>query len=431
MFIFNELPGRLIRYMDGNSKINKMTKFNGLLIAISILFFLGCKKHSNSPGTPPVPIGEKFITIGDSTSGSVLAMGVYRTQDSKFIISGTKWLYDSTVGYLNYFPMRITVNSNLALVKSKAPLTYDYGGAIQSLEYNNYVYTAINVENTTTHLPAGVKVIKTDTLNNVLWSKVVTNLSQATCFTLLSNGSFLMQGSAGTDNSMALLKLDTAGNATFRKDYTGQFLNSSFDVLEESNNYTLVAYQIVNHPHYFQTINASLLKIDFSGNIISTNLLDSFMSGSAHYYSSFHLRKNPMGGYILTTSSTAIVDPTVGGVIDEYFHLKMLNPDGSTSNSIDLTVTGNHKIVFEIPDVLQTQNENIYVLVCCDTGSEWYTEVLKFDAKGNYQDYKDMLTGEYPVGLSEAENNNFIMIHDYSAGNSITVLKMDPGLDIL
>jgi hypothetical protein len=248
-------------------------------------------------------------------------------------------------------------------------LIYEYGSAIQSIKSNNFIYTVVNTEDPLTNSFTGVKVIKTDSSNNLIWNKPISDLTQATSLILLANGDILMLGNRGSDltgtnNTMVIVKLNSDGNTIFRKDYTGQFFYSSTEILEEPANYTLVAYKVVNQPHYFQTLHPSLIKIDFSGNIISATQLDSLMAGSAHYYNSFHLKKNKPGGYLLTTTYTDIIDPTVGGVTNEYFNLKILNPDGSIAKSVDLTAAGNHKAVFQISDAIQTLNGNVYVLVC-------------------------------------------------------------------
>jgi hypothetical protein len=42
-----------------------------------------------------------------------------------------------------------------------------------------------------------------------------------------------------------------------------------------------------------------------------------------------------------------------------------------------------------------------------------------------------MLPGKFPVALSEGENNNIMMFLDNSAGNSITILKLNSNFEVL
>jgi len=414
-----------------------MMKLNLLLVITSSLLLSACKKNSTPKDLPQAPIGEINIKLGDSTTGGILAYNIIKTSENNFVISGAKWLYDTSVGYLNYFPFRLSINDNLNVASSKTRLTNDVGVAIQSIRSGNFIYTLINIGNPSTNTSANnVRIIKTDTLNNIIWSKLIDNVVRASSLTILSNGNILIQGCFGTDklniqnNPLFLLKINSNGDVLFRRDFIGQFYYGSKDVVEEANNYTLVAYQAGNNPNV-KTFVPILLKIDFLGNILSSTQLDALMGNSEHYFTSFHLLKNKDGGYILTTSNTDIIDPTVGGVINEYFFIKTLRSDGVIVKSIDLTTTGNHKVIFQISDIIQTKNGNIYTLICCQTTSRWYTEILKFDSQANYLDYKDMLPEKFPVGLCETDNNNFIMLFNYSSGNSITVLKMDPNLNTL
>jgi len=101
----------------------------------------------------------------------------------------------------------------------------------------------------------------------------------------------------------------------------------------------------------------------------------------------------------------------------------------SLTNDINRKLSGTQ--VYRIADVLQTKNGNIYVLLNLELGSEWSTQIVKFDAQGNYIADKILPMGRYAQGLVEAENNNFIIVQDYSANNSITLLKMNPELNNL
>jgi hypothetical protein len=404
-----------------------------LILASLILVVFGCKKsNSDNPITPPNPIGEKLFNPGDST-GSSDVWGVSKSSDNNIIISGTKDLFNSSVGYVSYYPLRFTVDySSFKIISSGAPLLNKYGTAVQSKQSGNFIYTLINLTNSNGEPVNKIEVIKTDTSNNIVWDKTFDNVTMATCLELLSNGNLLIEGNYGSDqtsstNTMVLISLDKNGNTIFNKQYTNQFYSGCYDIIEEQNDYALIAFNLENSSVYSNILKPCLLKINFNGNIISSMPFNNFFpGGSGHYFTSFHLRKNMQSGYVLTST---FVD-TSGGVVNENFFLNVLNHDGAISKSANLWIGGIR--VFRVADVMQTQNGNIYALVCLDTGTDYVTEIIQYNAEGNYLNSKDICMDRYPEGLVEAENNNIVVIQNYAATNFfISIMKLDPNLKVL
>jgi hypothetical protein len=403
------------------------------LIITTLIFLLwGCKKgEPGKPVIPQKPIGERLFNLGDTTGGSEV-YGISKTPDNNIIISGTKELFNNSVGYVSYYPQRIVLDhSSLEVLSAAAPLANIYGNAVQSRQSGDFIYTLITLADPSGNPINQVEVIKTDTSKKIIWQKTFNGITTATSLELLSDGNLLIEGNYGSDatgstNSMVLLLMDPNGNSIFNKQYTGQFSSSSFDVLEEGTNFTSVAFSLASSSVYLNILKPSLLKIDFSGNVISSSPFDNFFPGGIwHYFTSFHLTKKIQGGYILTST---FVD-TAGGAVDENFYLKFLNPDGSVSKSANLWIDGTP--VFRVADVLQTQNGNVYALVCLDTGTDFATEIIEYDSQGNYLNSAGISMDRYPMGLVEAENNNIIVIQDYAAANSISVMKLNLNLRVL
>ena len=403
-----------------------------LLLTTLVFSLFACKKSSNTkPASPPTPLGEKLFNLGDITGGSQV-YGISKTPDGNVLITGTKELYNPSVGYVSYYPLRFTVDyRTLQVVSAAAPLTNNYGTAAQSRQSGNFIYTLISTTDPNGQPINQIEVIKTDTSKNVIWDKTFTGITQATCLELLSNGNLLIEGNSGSDltastNTMALLSLDANGKTIFNQQYSGQFYGSGFDILEENNDFALISFGLANSSVYIHTLAPSLQKLGLSGNVQSSVPFNNFfLGGSWHYFTSFHLIKKQQTGYILTST---FVD-TTGGAVDENFYLRVLNADGSVAKSANLWIDGTP--VFRVADVLQTQNGNIYALICLDTGSDFVTEMIKYDSQGNYLNAVDVSRERYPMGLVEADNNNIIVVQNYAATSSISVMKLDPNLKIL
>jgi hypothetical protein len=403
------------------------------LILLSLILLLwGCKKTeiSQTNPQPQAPLGEKLYNPGDST-GESLIFEISKTPDNNIIVTGEKALYNNSIGYMSYYPMRITLDRNsLSVVSSGSPLLNKYGIGIQSRQSNNFIYTLIILTDPMGQPINKIEVLKTDTSKNIIWEKTYDSVTNATSLELLSDGDLLVEGNYGSDatassNTMVLLKLDPNGNIVFKHQYTGQFYGGSFDVLEENNDYALMTFNSAYSYVYSFILMPSLLKIDFAGNVISSAPFNTFFLGQSwHYFTSYHLTKKMQGGYILAST---FVD-TAGGAVDEYFFMNLLNSDGTVTKSANLWITGTP--VFRIADVLQTQNGNIFALVCLNSSGNYTTEVLEYDSQGNFLNAAGISIDRYPVGLVEAENNNIIVVQNYGA-TTISVLKLDQSLRIL
>jgi hypothetical protein len=410
--------------------------FKNLILFFPVLALFACKKNAPSTGGqtgPQTPIGEQLYNPGDTTGGS-MAYGVSITPDGNILVSGDKTLLNTSIGAMSYYPLRFTVDyKTLRKVSQAAPLSNDYGAAAQSRQSGNFIYTVVPLQNSYGNGPVNqVKIIKTDTSSGIIWQRTINNIMDVTGFTLLSNGNLLFQGNSGNDltgstNTLALVLMDPNGNTLFNRLYTGQYFGSSVDLIEESNDFAFVGFteRFIGYnfsPSGYLLVPA-LVKVDFSGNVLSSKSLNNFfLTGSWHYFPSFHLAKNASGGYLLTT----VTVDTVSGAVDENFYLRFLQADGSVRDSANLWITG--EPVFYANGLVQAPTGNIYVLVCLNTGSYWLPQLIEYDSKGKYINAAYLETGRFPNGLVQTKDNNLVVVQSDAAANSISIQKLDPNL---
>jgi hypothetical protein len=159
--------------------------------------------------------------MGDDTRGH----SVWQTSDGGFILAGQAWVGSPTLGSYDMYVVKTDASGNVQWQRtyfynnSVAPGA-DIALAVQQLSDRGYIIGGL----TNSSVWASY-LVRTDSLGNVIWSRVYATGSVNECYDLQQtyDGGFILTGgifSFTTDVDLLLIKTDSSGNLIWQRTIT-------------------------------------------------------------------------------------------------------------------------------------------------------------------------------------------------------------------
>ena len=226
-----------------------------------------------------------------------IAHDVEQTGDGGYILTGYTRSYGTASGR-NVLLIKTDSNGNLLWVNGYGGNNDDEGYEVKQTIDGGYVVCGL-----TNSFGSGMKdvfLIKTDSLGNLLWTRVFggSNDDEGYSFVINNDGSFLIAGvtssftSGGRD--VYLIKTDANGNFQWQKNLGGLGSDGAWEIQKTNDNSFIIAgWTFSSGPGSLG--NAMLMKVDSSGNQIWLKAY-----GGTDVDRGYSVKQTTDGGYILT-----------------------------------------------------------------------------------------------------------------------------------
>ena len=214
----------------------------------------------------------KWTKIYNDIFNHVSVRSAIQTQDNGFVVTGSVIDYDSTGNASDAFLMKTDDTGKVLWFKCYGGKEDEAAYSVAQTKDRGFIMTG----GASGFSYSGMYVIKTDSLGDIIWTKTYSDSSGyfpiGTHIKEVEDGYALggQYSSGGSSRPPSLIKLDTAGNFLWAKEYKSGFY---FDNLKAFNvakdGYILGGVSAnFNSKH---TKDAHLIKTDFAGNVVWAN----------------------------------------------------------------------------------------------------------------------------------------------------------------
>ncbi|HYV95360.1 MAG TPA: T9SS type A sorting domain-containing protein [Chitinophagales bacterium] len=219
------------------------------------------------------------LDVGDTLLNE--AMRFQQTSDSGFIISGCTAKPDNN-GFYQLHLLKVNAVGELVWSKyyTKGGCAESPGHYVQQTRDGGFIVTGeAGVADSTCTWSRWIFLLKTDPDGTLEWSKIFSAAGDdmGSCVQQTVDGGFIVGGTIGdsyTDNDIALIKTDSAGNLEWSKRIGGASCDEAYSVKQTKNQ----GYVVTGYTKSFDPINFKgfILKIDLTGNVQSFKTFESY-----------------------------------------------------------------------------------------------------------------------------------------------------------
>src|SRR5690606_17778373 len=216
----------------------------------------------------------KWTKIYNDIFNHVSVRSAIQTQDNGFVVTGSVIDYDSTGNASDAFLMKTDDTGKVLWFKCYGGKEDEAAYSVAQTKDRGFIMTG----GASGFSYSGMYVIKTDSLGDIIWTKTYGDSSGyfpiGTHIKEVEDG-YALGGRnyrTGSKTAFCLIKLDTAGNFLWAKEYKGGFYNEllfDFDIITDG--YILAGYSPNFNGSTISRRDAYFIKTDFAGNVIWAN----------------------------------------------------------------------------------------------------------------------------------------------------------------